>query len=241
LPLFLRFGILYYDFNASDKLKGGQTLARFNAFLFDLDGVICDTAKYHYLAWKKLADEMGIPFDEDRNEAFKGVSRMRCMELLLEFGNMTASPEEMTRLANKKNDWYVEYLGQFDRSEMLPGALDVLEQCRKRGIKASICSASKNTPLILDRLGIVDYFDAVIDGNKTSRAKPDPEVFLLGAKALGADPSECVIFEDSLAGVQAGNSENIFVVGIGKPENLPGAGIVIPDLAHLNIDTLMKM
>ncbi len=215
-------------------------MAGYTAFLFDLDGVICDTAKYHYLAWKKLADELGIPFDEEANEAFKGVSRMRCMELLLEFGNRTATQEEMVRLANKKNDWYVEFLGQFDRSEMLPGAIDVLEECRRRGIKVSICSASKNTPLILDRLGITEYFDAVIDGNKTSKAKPDPEVFLLGAEALGADPSECVIFEDSLAGVQAGNSVGIFVVGIGRPENLPGAGIVIPDLAHLDIDNLLK-
>lgn len=215
-------------------------MAGYTAFLFDLDGVICDTAKYHYLAWKKLADELVIPFDEEANEAFKGVSRMRCMELLLEFGNRTATQEEMVRLANKKNDWYVEFLGQFDRSEMLPGAIDVLEECRRRGIKASICSASKNTPLILDRLGITEYFDAVIDGNKTSKAKPDPEVFLLGAEALGADPSECVIFEDSLAGVQAGNSVGIFVVGIGRPENLPGAGIVIPDLAHLDIDNLLK-
>ncbi len=216
-------------------------MARFNAFLFDLDGVLCDTAKYHYLAWKKLADEMGIPFDEESNEAFKGVSRMRCMELLLQFGNRTATPEEMTRLANKKNEWYVEYLGQFDRSEMLPGALETLQRCRELGIKTSICSASKNTPLILDRLGIAEYFDAVIDGNKTSKAKPDPEVFLLGAKALNAAPSECVIFEDSLAGVQAGNAEDIFVVGIGKPENLPGAGIVIPSLAHLNIEALINM
>lgn len=145
----------------------------------------------------------------------------------------------MVRLANKKNDWYVEYLAEFDRSEMLPGALDTLKKLRGLGIKSAICSASKNAPLILDTLDITKYFDAVIDGNSTSKAKPDPEVFLLGAEALGAAPSECVIFEDALAGVQAGKSENIFVVGIGRPENLAGADIVVPDLAHLNIEALV--
>jgi beta-phosphoglucomutase len=214
-------------------------LSKFKAFLFDLDGVICDTAKYHYLAWKRLADMLGIPFDEKANEAFKGVSRMRCMELLLEFGSLTVGEEEKVRLADLKNEWYVEYLRNFDRSELLPGSLDVLEECRRRGIKTSICSASKNTPLILSRLEIEDYFDAVIDGNKATKAKPDPEVFLLGAKELGVLPSECVIFEDALAGVQAGKSENIFVVGVGKPENLPGADIVIEDLSHLDIDSLL--
>jgi beta-phosphoglucomutase len=215
-------------------------LSKYKAFLFDLDGVICDTAKYHYLAWKRLADMLDIPFDEEANEAFKGVSRMRCMELLLGFGNRTADQEEMVRLANMKNDWYVEYLHEFNRSELLPGALDVLEECRKRGIKTAICSASKNAPIILSRLEIMDYFDAVIDGNKTTKAKPDPEVFLLGAKELGVNPTECVIFEDALAGVQAGKSENIYIVGIGKPENLPGADIVIDDLAHLDIDSLLN-
>jgi len=215
-------------------------LSRFKAFLFDLDGVICDTAKYHYLAWKRLADMLGIPFDEKANEAFKGVSRMRCMELLLEFGNRTADDEEKVRLADMKNEWYVEYLHDLDRSELLPGALEVLEECRRRGIKTAICSASKNAPLILSRLEITDYFNAVIDGNKVTKAKPDPEVFLLGAKELGVEPAECVIFEDSLAGVQAGISENIFVVGIGKPENLPGADIVVENLSYLDVDSLLK-
>lgn len=215
-------------------------MSRFKAFLFDLDGVICDTAKYHYLAWKRLADMLGIPFDEKANEAFKGVSRMRCMELLLEFGNRTADDEEKVRLADMKNEWYVEYLHDLDRSELLPGALEVLEECRRRGIKTAICSASKNAPLILSRLEITDYFNAVIDGNKVTKAKPDPEVFLLGAKELGVEPAECVIFEDSLAGVQAGISENIFVVGIGKPENLPGADIVVENLSYLDVDSLLK-
>lgn len=215
-------------------------MSRFTAFLFDLDGVICDTARYHYYAWKRLADMLEIPFDEQANEAFKGVSRIRCMELLLEFGNRTADPEELQRLANQKNEWYVESLQQFSRSELLPGSLDVLEECRKRGIKTAICSASKNAPLILGRLEIESYFDAVIDGNKTSKAKPDPEVFMLGAMELGAAPSECVIFEDALAGVQAGKAEDIFVVGVGKPENLAGADIVIENLAQLDLDSLLN-
>lgn len=214
-------------------------MPKFTAFLFDLDGVLVDTAKYHYLAWKRLADELNIPFDEARNEAFKGVSRMRCMELMAEWGGLHLSDEEMNDYANRKNAWYVEMLGGLDASELLPGSISVLERAHERGVKCAICSASKNTPLILERLGITPLFDCVIDGNRTQRAKPDPEVFLLAARELGAENSQCVIFEDSLAGIQAGLSEGIYTVGIGLPENLPGAGQWIPDLAHLDLDALL--
>lgn len=214
-------------------------MPNYKAFLFDLDGVLVNTAKYHYLAWKRLADELGIPFDEARNEAFKGVSRMRCMELLAEWGDLKLNDQEMTDYANRKNAWYVEMLGTLDSSELLPGAVSVIERARARGVKCAICSASKNTPIILERLGITDYFDSIIDGNRTQKAKPDPEVFLLAARELGAANSECVIFEDSLAGIQAGLGEGIYTVGIGEPENLPGAGQCIPDLAHLDLDALL--
>jgi len=212
---------------------------KYKAFLFDLDGVIVDTAKYHFLAWKRLADELGIFFDVEKNEAFKGVSRMRCMELLAEWGGLTLNDGDMNSYANRKNDWYVEMLSTLDASEMLPGALDVIERASARGVKCAICSASKNTPTILARLGITDRFASIIDGNRTQKAKPDPEVFLLAAQELGANNSECVIFEDSQAGAQAGEDENIYVVGIGTKENIPAANIHIPDLAHLDLDALL--
>ena len=214
---------------------------KYRAFLFDLDGVIVDTARYHYEAWKRLADELDIFFDEASNEAFKGVSRMRCMELLSQWGGLNFSDEEMTFYANRKNDWYVETLSTLDASELLPGSLDVLERATALGIKSAICSASKNTHTILSRLGISHHFASVIDGNRTQKAKPDPEVFLLAASELGVEKGDCVIFEDAEAGAQAGKKEGIYVVGIGKSENIPSADIYIPDLAHLDMDLLLAL
>lgn len=213
---------------------------KYTTFLFDLDGVLVDTAKYHYLAWKRLADELGIPFDEARNEAFKGVSRLRCMELMNEWGGLGLSPEEQNDYANRKNAWYVESLADLDASELLPGTVDTLDKAEAAGVKCAICSASKNTPMIIKQLGITERFRTVIDGNRTAKAKPDPEVFLLAAKELGAANSECVIFEDSEAGALAGKNEGIFVVGIGLPENIPSANIHIPSLAALDFEALVE-
>jgi beta-phosphoglucomutase len=215
-------------------------VGNYKAFLFDLDGVIVDTAKYHYLAWKRLADELGVFFDEEKNEAFKGVSRAKCMELLAGWGGLSLSEDEMVSYAARKNGWYVEYLAELDESELLPGALDTLKEAKRRGVKCAICSASKNTMTILARLGIASYFDSIVDGNRASKAKPDPQVFLMAAAELGVTREEAVIFEDSLAGVQAGNAEGIYVVGIGEEKNLPGAGVCIPDLARLDLDKLLK-
>ena len=217
----------------------GSCTLRYKAFLFDLDGVLVDTAKYHYQAWKRLAEELHIPFDEKKNEEFKGVSRSRCMELLNEWGNLNLSEEKINVYATRKNQWYAEFLQNLNRSEMLPGALDALKAAERRGVKCAICSASKNTMTIVNKLGIVRYFDEIIDGTKTTKAKPDPAVFLIAARALKVANSDCVIFEDSLAGVQAGNSEGMYVVGIGTPENLPGADQWIPDLSYLNMNALL--
>ncbi len=202
--------------------------------IFDLDGVIVDTAKYHYLAWKRLAnEELGFDFTEEQNEMLKGVSRVRSLEILLELGGQTRTAEEQEALCAKKNDWYVDSIKSIDESEILKGAKDYLIQLRKKGILISLGSASKNAVPILEGLGIIDLFDAIIDGNKVSKAKPDPEVFLKGAEALGLDPKDCVVFEDSAAGVEAAKAGGMYAVGIGTPEALPLADEHVEGLFEL--------
>jgi beta-phosphoglucomutase len=201
--------------------------------IFDLDGVIVDTAKYHYLAWKRLADELGFDFTEVQNERLKGVSRMRSLDILLEVGGISFNDDEKAILANKKNDWYVEYISRMDESEILKGAKDYILKLKDEGVKISLGSASKNAPMILKNLKIRELFDAVIDGNKVSKAKPDPEVFLLGAKELGLAPSDCVVFEDAEAGIQAAKLGGMKAIGIGKSEILKEADFVISGLYEL--------
>jgi beta-phosphoglucomutase len=208
-------------------------LENFKGALFDLDGVIVDTAKYHFLAWRRLAGELGFKFTEQHNERLKGVSRMRSLDILLEIGRVSLSEEEKLRLAEDKNRWYVTYIQQMDASEILPGAREYLNQLRHKGIKIALGSASKNAPMILENLDITDLFDVIIDGNKTTKAKPDPEVFLLGAKGIGIPPAQCIVFEDAQAGVEAGKSAGMRVVGIGDKEALKNADFVIQGLFEL--------
>jgi beta-phosphoglucomutase len=211
---------------------------RFRAAIFDLDGVIVDTAKYHYLAWKRLANELGFDFIERDNERLKGVSRMRSLEILLEIGGIDLDEAEKTALAKKKNSWYVEYIRGMDESELLPGAREYLLRLREKGVKIALGSASKNTPTIINSLNIADLFDAVVDGNKTSKAKPDPEVFLLAAQELGVDPADCVVFEDAEAGLQAARVGGMYAVGVGDPGVLKSAHEVIAGLHAANVEGL---
>jgi len=201
--------------------------------IFDLDGVIVDTAKYHYIAWRRLANELGFDFTEADNERLKGVSRMRSLEILLEIGGLSIDEEMMLELARKKNDWYVEYISKMDESELLPGARDYLIRLKSIGIKVALGSASKNAPLILNNLKITQLFDVIIDGNKVSKAKPDPEVFLLGAKELGLKPVDCVVFEDAEAGIEAAKRAGMKAVGIGSKDILKQADMVIKGLFEL--------
>ena len=205
------------------------------AAIFDLDGVIVDTAKYHYLAWKRLANELGFDFTETDNERIKGVSRVRSLEILLEIGGLTLAETKKSEIAARKNDWYVEYISQMDTSEILPAVIEYIQAIRARGVKTAIGSASKNTPLILDRLGVSALFDSVVDGNKVSKAKPDPEVFLRAAEELNIPPAECVVFEDAEAGIEAAHRAGMGVVGIGKSSNLKQAEVIIPGLFELVI------
>ncbi|OMD60368.1 beta-phosphoglucomutase [Paenibacillus odorifer] len=204
--------------------------------IFDLDGVIVDTAKYHYLAWASLADELGFKFTEEDNERLKGVSRMRSLDILLEVGGLEFEEAEKQAMAEKKNRLYVEYISRLEESELLPGVKEYLTGLRSRGIVIALGSASKNAEFILNKLNITDLFDAVVDGNKVSLAKPDPEVFLIAAQEIGLQPDECVVFEDAEAGVQAGKAAGMKVVGIGKPEVLKEADLVVKGLYELLTD-----
>jgi beta-phosphoglucomutase len=204
--------------------------------IFDLDGVIVDTAKYHYLAWASLADELDFKFTEEDNERLKGVSRMRSLDILLEVGGLEFKEVEKLAMAEKKNRLYVEYISRLEESELLPGVKEYLTGMRSRGIGIALGSASKNAEFILNKLNITDLFDAVVDGNKVSLAKPDPEVFLIAAQEIGLQPDECVVFEDAEAGVQAGKAAGMKVVGIGKPEVLKEADLVVKGLYELLTD-----
>jgi beta-phosphoglucomutase len=195
---------------------------------FDLDGVIVDTARYHYVAWKEIAQQLGFEFTLLHNERLKGVSRMTSLDILLEIGGISIDETQKEALATQKNNRYVALISQMTPDEILPGVVDFLIQLKKEGIKTAIGSASKNTPMILERLDLEKYFDAVIDGNSVSQAKPDPEVFLKGAQALNIMPGNCVVFEDASAGVEAAVNGGMMCVGIGDEENLAEADFVIP-------------
>lgn len=198
--------------------------------IFDLDGVLVDTAKYHYLAWKRLAQELGFEFKESDNERLKGVSRLKSLEILLEVGGLSFNNDEMMLLAEKKNNWYVEYISAIDESELLKGAKDYLVKLKNSGIKIALGSASKNAPAILNRLNITNLFDSIVDGNKVSKAKPDPEVFIIASKELGLEPQDCVVFEDAEAGITAAKAAGMRTVGIGNRDMLMEADIVVAGL-----------
>ncbi|MCB7320762.1 beta-phosphoglucomutase [Lacrimispora sp. 210928-DFI.3.58] len=201
---------------------------KYQCGIFDLDGVLVDTAKYHYLGWKKLADRLGFPFTEQQNEALKGISRMAALDLLLEMGGMSGrfSEAEKAELAAEKNQYYLEYVSRLEEDELFFGVVELFERMKKAGIKIALGSASKNARLILDRLHIEDYFDFIVDGTLVKKAKPDPEVFTLSADRLGIPYAECVVFEDSAAGIQAAKTAGMLAVGIGTRENLPMADYI---------------
>lgn len=216
-------------------------MVKIKACLFDLDGVIVDTAKYHFIAWRELAHELGFEFTEENNERLKGVSRITSLEILLEVGGIVLTEEKKKELAERKNEEYVSHIAKMTPREILPGVVDFLNELKRNGIKRAIGSASKNTPIILERLEIASYFDAVIDGNKVSRAKPDPEVFLKGAEELGVLPSECVVFEDAVAGIEAAIKGGMKSVGIGRTEILGNADLVIPGFKNFSVEQLFKL
>lgn len=213
-------------------------MGKIKGCIFDLDGVIVDTAKYHYLAWKRLANELGFEFTEEQNERLKGVSRMKSLDILLQIGKLDFSNEEKIKLAEKKNNWYVEYISNMKSEEILPGAEEFLQAVRSIGIKTALGSVSKNSMTILNRLNLAQYFDAIIDGNKVTHAKPNPEVFLLGAREIGVPEKNCVVFEDAVAGIEAAINAGMYSIGIGNKNILSRANIVIASLKDMKVEML---
>jgi len=216
-------------------------MSTIKACIFDLDGVIVDTAVYHYKAWKSLANHLGFDFTEEENEKLKGVSRVRSLQLILEWGGVEKSETEQAQLADLKNSWYVEMIQEMKPDEILPGAKEFLLAVRQAGLKTALGSASKNSRTILKKVGLIELFDSIIDGNTVSASKPDPEVFLKGAESLRLEPSACVVFEDAIAGVQAAIAGGMKVVGIGDAQTLTGANLVIAGLHEMNLDKLYKL
>ena len=204
--------------------------------IFDLDGVLVDTAKYHYLAWKQLAAQLGFEFTLEQNEALKGVSRMRSLEILLADGGLTGkfTDAEMEKLAAEKNEIYVRYIRELKQEELFPGVVETFRAMKAADVKIALGSASKNASMILDRLQITPYFDAIIDGTKVTKAKPDPEVFLLAAQELGIAPCDCVVFEDSQAGIEADKSADMLAVGVGTQAQLPKADLLVSNVSEFS-------
>ncbi len=204
------------------------------AFIFDLDGVIVDTAKYHYLAWKKIANELGIEFTHEHNELLKGVSRVRSLDIILGLGNFEASQEQKNQWLIQKNEDYLSYLVDMDQSEILIGVLPVLEFLKANQQPIALGSASKNARPILEKTGILSYFDAIVDGNDVSNAKPDPEVFLQAAQKLGITNENSIVFEDSVAGIQAANIASMTSIGIGDTAILNEAKYNFKDFTFID-------
>jgi len=203
--------------------------------IFDLDGVIVDTAKYHYFAWKKLANMLGFEFTEKDNEKLKGVSRKESLEILLKIGGKENefSEAQKEELMDIKNSWYLEYIDKLTEDDLLPGAKELILTLKEQGIKTGLATASKNAMLILERLKIKDLFDAIVDGTQISRAKPDPEIFLKCAQKLKIDPQKCIVFEDAAAGIKAAKLAGMFAVGVGAFEILSEADIVVSSLEQM--------
>lgn len=186
--------------------------------LFDLDGVIVDTAKYHFLAWKKIASNFGYELSKENNEKLKGVSRPKCLKIILELSNFDLNENSFSYYLNKKNEIYLEYIKNINSENLLPGISEALNYLKEKNIKIGIGSASKNARFILEKLKLVQFFDVIIDGNQIVNSKPDPEVFLKGSKALGVLPETCVVFEDSDSGIQAAKAAKMTAIAIGTPE-----------------------
>jgi beta-phosphoglucomutase len=202
-------------------------------FIFDLDGVIVDTAKYHFLAWKKIATSLGIDFTLEHNELLKGVSRVRSLDIILELGKVEASQEDKDKWLIQKNEDYLSYLVDMNETEILPGVLKVLKFLKANNQPIALGSASKNAKPILEKTGTLSYFDVIVDGNDVVNAKPDPEVFLQAARLLGVTNEESIVFEDSVAGVQAANIAKMISIGIGEESTLHEAEYIFKDFTQI--------
>ncbi|MBV6320493.1 beta-phosphoglucomutase [Duganella violaceipulchra] len=212
-------------------------MSRFKAVIFDLDGVITDTAHYHYLAWKRLAESQGVHFDHAFNENLKGIDRLGSLDLILASSKRAYTREEKLALADEKNLHYQELIATMSAADLLPGAVRALDTVRARGLRIGLASVSKNAFTVLGRLGITDKFDYVVDAATIARGKPDPEIFLKAARELGVAPEDCLGVEDAVAGVASIKSAGMFALGIGHPFVLTQADVVITSLSDFNLES----
>ena len=210
-------------------------------FIFDLDGVIVDTAKYHYLSWRSLANELGFDITLTQNEQLKGVSRVRSLEIILGWGNKTLSKDAFTKYMAEKNDHYLSHIAQMDAREILPDIPKTLTYLQKKQQGIALGSASKNARTILQKVNLFESFQAIVDGNDVSKAKPDPEVFLLAAKKLKISSTDCIVFEDAVAGVTAANAAGMISIGIGSEETLGHADYVFKDFTEIQTSFIEEL
>ena len=211
-------------------------------FIFDLDGVITDTAKFHYQAWKALADSLGIPIDETFNETLKGISRMDSLDRILAHGHRENAfiPAEKEALAQQKNDHYVQLLEHLTTEDVLPGVVPLLQQAQARHIPCAVASAAKNAPLILEKLGVRAYFATIVDPDSLSKGKPDPEIFLAAADSIGVLPQNAIGFEDAQSGIDGLKAAGIYAVGLSASQPLIGADMQVSEMTELSVDALLN-
>jgi beta-phosphoglucomutase len=207
-------------------------------FIFDLDGVLTDTAEYHYRGWKRLADEEGIPFTREDNELLRGIPRRESLMLILK--EHMVPEEEILQMMERKNNYYLEYIREISPKDLLPGARELLEEIHKAGMKSALGSASKNAPDVVRRLGIANLLDAISDGNSVERQKPAPDLFLHAARQLNLTPEKCIVVEDAAAGIQAARAGAFHTVGLGPRERVGEAEVIFPSLEGVHLDTLLS-
>lgn len=208
------------------------------AFLFDLDGVLTDTSEFHYQAWKRLAEELGLSFSREDNEALRGVSRRQSLALLLK--GRPVSEAEAEQMMERKNRYYLERVRQMQPGDLLPGAADLLGELRSANLRTAIVSSSKNAPLVVERLGIAELVDWIVDGNAPARSKPAPDLFLLAAEKLHLPPNACVVVEDAAAGIEAAHAAGMRAIGLGPHERVGAADLVLPNLHDVHLNTLLE-
>ena len=214
---------------------------KLKAIIFDLDGVIVDTAKYHYLAWKRLAKELGYDLTEHDNELLKGVSRIRSLEIILELAGLEKSVEEMEEMATRKNEWFKDYINEVRPEEIFEDVPELIKTIKVDNKKIALASSSKNAQRVIELLQIADVFDAVVDGTMITHTKPDPEIFLLAAKKLQLSPDECIVIEDAEAGVEAALAAGMKCIGVGHPNQLGKANLVISNMQQLKYADLLNL
>lgn len=215
-----------------------RTGNKLEAFIFDLDGVLTDTAEYHYLAWKRLADEEKLPFSRKDNEKLRGVSRRASLDLILQDREL---PEDKIReMLDRKNGYYKAYIENISEDNLLPGAIDLLNELQKMGFRLALASASKNAPRVVDLLGIGDYFAVIADGSSVEKTKPAPDLFLYAAEHLGVPPDRCLVVEDAEAGVAAAQAAGMATIGIGPSERVGAADYTYPSVDAIRLEEVLN-